>query len=191
MLTPATAATTETLSGVVTSSSVRARVTRTPPTSTSRCWPPRRASCPLSDDGRQLTPGERVTVEVEQNGDEVEVVDVVTSYAAKAGADIAADIDREVYVAIVSPAGYTLDQNATTVDTVRRYIEKASDYWSSQTGGTIRFAYAGTVPKYVSKHVCGDTVEMWDEAVTRFADAGVDVTGVGKYLILVGPDRLV
>lgn len=142
---------------------------------------------PLSADGIALTPGEHVTVEVTRRGDAVRVVDVVSSYVESDAAGADADIDREVYVGIVAPAGYTVADNTATIASVQQNLARAADYWSSQTGGTIRFSYGGTVSKYVSAHSCGDTVQMWDEAVAKFADAGIDVTGVGKYLLLVGP----
>jgi hypothetical protein len=142
---------------------------------------------PLSTDGAQPTPGERVTVEVRPDGDAVRIVDVVSSRAARAAA-VPADIEREVYVAIVAPKGYDVEDNTNTVASVRRSLDKASSYWSSQTGGIIRFSYAGTVAPYVSTHACGDTTDMWSEAVRRFADSGVSVRGVGKYLVVVGPN---
>lgn len=142
---------------------------------------------PLNDDGVRLTPGERVTVEIARHGDAVRVLDVVASSADKVTARAGAEVDREVYVGIVAPAGYTVDDNTNTVASVQQYLDKASAYWSSQTAGTIHFSFGGTVPEYVSEYRCGDTVKMWDEAVGRFSDAGIDVTGVGKYLLLVGP----
>lgn len=136
---------------------------------------------PLSD-GARPRPGERVTAEIGSDGAAVPV-----SRTAVRAVEVAADIERKVYVGIVAPAGYALGDNKNTIESVRGSLERASSYWASQTGGTIRFSLGGSLPKYVSDYRCGDTAKMWNEAIERFADAGTDVTGVGKYLLLVGP----
>lgn len=139
----------------------------------------------LSADGVQLTPGEHVTAEVVPDDDAVRVVEVVSARAARVTAP--AGIDRQVYIAVVSPAGYAVEDHTTSVATARRYVDLASSYWSSQTGGAVHFSVGGAVAPYVSEHACGETTQMWTEAIERFADAGTDVVGVGKYLILVAP----
>lgn len=129
--------------------------------------------------------GHRVTVEVEPVGAAVRVTDVVAARAAATVAG-AADVDRQVYVALVAPRGWSLSQTAT-LTSVQTGIAAASDYWSSQTGGTIHFSYAATIPAYQSAYYCGDTVSMWNEAVDAFHAAGLEPMGAGKYLMVVAP----
>lgn len=136
---------------------------------------------PLAE-GLDVAPGQQVTAEV--RGGEA---DRVVSVRAARAVPPAADIERTVYVGIVSPAGFALEDHASTIASVQRDLADASDYWASQTGGAVRFEYGGTVGKYVSEHPCGETPAMWNEAIERFADAGVDVVGAGKYLLLVAP----
>ncbi|WP_243057602.1 hypothetical protein [Nocardioides sp. SR21] len=136
---------------------------------------------PLAD-GIDVAPGQHVTAEVRGG----EAADVVATRAAREGSTPAV-LDRRVYVGIVSPAGYTLADNTNTVASVQRTLASASDYWGSQTGGAVTFEYGGTLGKYVSEHPCGDTTAMWNEAIEKFADEGVDVLGPGRYLMLVAP----
>lgn len=129
-----------------------------------------------------LRPGQQVTADV-RDGRAV----AATATRSARVVPTPADLDRSVYVAIVSPAGYALEDNANTVASVQANLAAASSYWSSQTGGAVHFEFGGTVGKYVSEHPCGETKEMWNEAIERFADQGVDVVGPGRYLMLVAP----
>ena len=109
---------------------------------------------------------------------------------------------HEVYVAVVGPRGAA----APAPDALSRatgLVQQASEYWSSQTGGRVRFEVAATLPAYTSQFRCGEdvdpqrgtltdsTVLMWNEALNRFdtSFAGTDSAyGVRKHLLVVLPD---
>ena len=42
-------------------------------------------------------------------------------------------LDRKVYVGIVSPAGFSLEDNSNTIESVQENLADASSYWASQT----------------------------------------------------------
>lgn len=129
-----------------------------------------------------LVPGQQVAAEVSGG----QAVAARTVRAARV-VPAPADLERSVYVAIVSPDGFTLEDNTNSVQSVQADLADASSYWASQTGGLVQFEFGGTVGKYVSEHACGETSAMWNEAIERFADQGVDVVGPGRYLMLVAP----
>ncbi len=100
---------------------------------------------------------------------------------------------HEVYLAVVDPQGKgrALTQDAATRATA--LVRQASDYWSSQTGGQVRFEVAQTLSPYTSAFACGpdSTTLMWNEALDRFdAQSGRRDTafGVDKHLLVVLPD---
>lgn len=136
---------------------------------------------PLAGD-LDLRPGQQVTAQVRGG----RAVAATTTRAARA-VPVPRDLDRRVYVAIVSPAGYSVADNTNTLESVRADLDAASSYWASQTAGAVQLEYGGTAGTYVSEHPCGETQAMWNEAIDRFADQGVDVVGPGRYLMLVAP----
>jgi hypothetical protein len=146
----------------------------------------------LTDDSEVPDSG-RVTVEVVPAGDEVRVTEVVarpgSSFRREAAGAAFVGV-RQVYVAIVSPAGMSLADNDSTATSVSALVGKASSYWSSQTRGQVSFEVAQTLPEYVSGHSCEDPYEMWEEALDKFgvdAEGNPIALGPGKHLLVVGP----
>ena len=144
----------------------------------------------LTDDSR-VTPGQRVTVEVAdaENG-AMRVTDVLAASTrqAPAASAAAADVDRQVFVAIVAPQGWPLASNTNTAQGVADQVARASEYWSSQTNGTVHFSVASTLAPYQSGFACHDTYGMWNEALDKFRAQGITAIGAGKYLMVVAPD---
>ncbi len=89
---------------------------------------------------------------------------------------------RDLYVAVVTPAGVAPDPHLTA-SVIRSTVAKASSYWSSQTDGKVSFTVARVLPAYTSRYACGDTYAMWNEAIARMPDAA----GVGRHLVVVVP----
>lgn len=109
---------------------------------------------------------------------------------------------HEVYLAVVGArdgAPRAAGATARATDLVRQ----ASAYWSSQTGGQVRFEVAQTLAPYTSAFRCGtdddpesgvptdSTDLMWDEALDRFAAQSGRGTAIGvdKHLLVVLPDE--
>ena len=88
---------------------------------------------------------------------------------------------HQLYVALVLPAGLRADPSITDASS-RAMVAKVSAYWSSQTGGQVSFNTA-QVQSYRSAYACGDTYNMWDEALAKMPAA----SGPGKHLVLVAP----
>lgn len=143
----------------------------------------------LTEDS-EVPVGREVTVELaEAPGEEMEVVDVVdvgaTTAASSAAVERAgtAPAVRNLYVGIVTPAGYP-NPNTHTVESVTAMVAKVDDYWSAQTGGEVRFQVA-EVRAYQSAYACGQTGSMWNEAPAKFSTSSY---GTDKHLLLVAPN---
>jgi hypothetical protein len=95
----------------------------------------------------------------------------------------AVSVTQQVYVALVVPNGLQADP-AVTAAAATDMVNKASAYWSSQTGGQVKFAVAKVLPAYTSAYACGDnTYSMWNEADQMMPDS----YGPDKHLLLVAP----
>ncbi|MEW1956544.1 M12 family metallo-peptidase [Kineococcus sp. NPDC059986] len=69
-----------------------------------------------------------------------------------------------VRVAMVVPAGVTQDAAPATTAQVATAVQQASDYWSSQTAGQVRFQLAGVQGWTTSSRTCSDVGGLWTEA---------------------------
>ena len=103
-------------------------------------------------------------------------------------------VQHDVFVAIVSPKGWTLAENRATAASTGALVAQASDYWSSQTGDRVRFSVSRTLAPYVSAYSCSDpgsAYRMWNEALDRFdkATGQTDTAyGIDRHLLVVLPD---
>ena len=144
-----------------------------------------------------LPDGSRVTATVTDGSDDVVEVE---SYALRARAPKVTPhaAVHQVYVALVTPAGHPLASNKNTFEAVTGFVNRASDYWESQTGGAVEFAVDPThLANYSSAYGCDgspDTVyDMWNEALERFPADGSGTPlplGPDKHLLLVAPAGL-
>jgi hypothetical protein len=164
--------------------------------------------------------GDRVTVRLSPTRAGARVVSSSTvapaRTAAGATAATAYPTVREVYVAIVNPAGWAGSSawevpgsNTSTAASVTSLVKQASAYWSSQTNGKVQFAVKGVLTAknaagdpvpYRSAYACNESYPtadgydvdgvywMWQEALDRFEASGVNAFGVGKHLLLVAPN---
>jgi hypothetical protein len=103
----------------------------------------------------------------------------------RAGARAAADeiSRRDVYVALVRPRGVAADRGLT-VSAVTAAVRRAASYWSSQTGGRVRFRLAKVAPLYASRQPCtAGANAFWTEALDR-----LDVPDTGdRHVMVVAP----
>jgi hypothetical protein len=89
---------------------------------------------------------------------------------------------HQVYLALVLPTGIAPDPTITDAS-ARAMVTKASQFWSSQTGGKVSFNTARVLAPYHSAYACEDTYSMWNEAMALMPEA----SGAGKHLIVVAP----
>lgn len=74
---------------------------------------------------------------------------------------------REVFIAVVTPAGATSDPNLTTA-VAANLVRNASSYWSAQSSGQVTFSVAASVNPYTSTYRCRDYMGLWNEAAAKF-----------------------
>lgn len=133
---------------------------------------------------------QRLTVELSGSiagGAQVEGFDTL---AAAETAPAATPAVHQVYVALMTPAGWALSDNTNTAASVTDMVNKASAYWSSQTRGVVTFQVAQVVENYQSAYPCGYTPSFWDEALPKFgkdAAGNFNARGVNKHLLVVAP----
>ena len=140
----------------------------------------------------ELDPGERVEVRLGTGSDGRPAVVAARSLApAAASARTAPSASdpalHEVHVAIVAPQGWSRPHTETPAR-VGALVQQASDYWSSQTGGRVRFDVAQTVDPYTSAFSCSDpdvNLKLWEEALGR---AGAAAWGIDRHLLVVLPE---
>jgi hypothetical protein len=136
---------------------------------------------PLTD-GSLLTTrdGTSVSVTVAPASDGTKRVLSASTISAPVAAAIPSSV-HQVYVALVLPVGLTADASITDAS-ARAMVIKVSNYWSSQTGNKVSFV-TSQVQSYRSAYSCGDTYNMWAEALLKMPAA----SGPGKHLVLVAP----
>lgn len=146
---------------------------------------------PLTKDSAVPT-GRTITARLsDAAGSTMRVESFTTARTSGASAGAETPVVHQLYVAIVSPSGYTLADNTNTADSVQKYAAAASSYWSDQTGGDVTFQVAQVLPEYVSAYPCGDTFDMWNEALAKFpvdSATGDSVAwGPDRHLVVVAP----
>ena len=106
---------------------------------------------------------------------------VLAARTLAAAPKAAVSTTQSVYLAMVLPKGFTKPASATTAE---QMVAKASAYWSSQTGGQVKFAVAQVLKDPItSKYSCGQTEQMWAEATSKLpASLGPD-----HHLVVVAP----
>jgi hypothetical protein len=108
---------------------------------------------------------------------------VLASREVAAAAEAADPSMRNVYVAVVTPAGVAAD-SGLTVAAVTAQVKNASSYWSAQTNGNVKFRVAGSLAPYSSTLTCGrGTDAFWTEALGKLAVPA----GAGNHLLVVVP----
>ena len=71
---------------------------------------------------------------------------------------------RNVYVAVVTPAGATPGPSVD-VSRIQAQVTGASSYWDEVTAGGVKLTLAATIgARYTSEYNCSDPWGMWDEA---------------------------
>ena len=90
---------------------------------------------------------------------------------------------QAVYLALVLPTGFTKAASATTA---AQMVAKASAYWSSQTGGQVKFAVKQALA-YKSGFSCGKYGEHTDEMRNEAARKMPAALGPDKHLVVVAP----
>lgn len=188
--------TTQTFTGVVTTLVREVQHDRTAQPETEQVLVTRSRIIPLPA-GSDLPTGHRVTVRVRAVAGGTRRVASVERVSVKvvAGTAASTDVDltptvHQVYIALVSPLGHTLGENKSTAASVTATLEKANDYWASQTRDVVTFQVAQVLAPYQSAYRCGRTQAMWDEALSKFgtdADGHSNAWGVDKHLLLVAP----
>lgn len=73
---------------------------------------------------------------------------------------------RQVYVAVVTPAGGT-PQPTVDENRIRSQVAGASSYWSDVTGGSLSLSVATIAGQYTSAYTCSEPIGMWNEAALR------------------------
>lgn len=73
---------------------------------------------------------------------------------------------RQVYVAVVTPAGAT-PQPVVDESRIRAQVDGASSYWSEVTGGRLKLGVATITGQYTSAFNCSDPFGMWNEAAAK------------------------
>ena len=84
---------------------------------------------------------------------------------------------RQVYVAVVTPAGAT-PQPLVDESRIRAQVAGASSYWSDVTGGNLTVSVATIVGQYTSAFNCSEPIRMINEAVTRVGFTGAPNTSL-------------
>jgi hypothetical protein len=144
---------------------------------------------PLTDSSR-VPRNARVTVRATPADDEqMQVTRVVASSAEPADAPEQWQGMRDVYAAIVTPAGQK--PNSNTVTQVDSLVTQASQYWSSQTRGQVSFGLVEAA-RYSSASSCEEVFDLWNEALEKFGqDENGDwkALGPGKHLVVVAPNN--
>ena len=112
---------------------------------------------------------------------------VLAARTLAAAAKPAVSTTQAVYLALLLPKGFAKPSAATTAKeqaTAAQMVEQASAYWSSQTGGQVKFAVKQVLKDPIaSKYSCGQTEQMWAEAASRLpASLGLD-----HHLVVVAP----
>jgi hypothetical protein len=130
--------------------------------------------------------GDEVSDEAEAEGYEpaVEVLDVEVTAAAAAPpvAEAAPGVTHEVTVVMVVPAGEAPDTR-TVDDVVAAVGGDVADYWSAQTGGSVRLGVTAAHSWFSASVGCGTPHLLWDQAATH---AGW-VSGANKHLFVYVP----
>ena len=91
------------------------------------------------------------------------------SKVVTAGADPASTYTpatRQVYVAVVTPAGAT-PQPVVDQTRIRAQVAGASSYWSDVTGGDLTLSVATITEQYTSAYTCSDPWGLWNEAAAK------------------------
>ncbi len=131
--------------------------------------------------------GSTVTVQAQPTSDGAQVLSSTTlaEGSTTTGSTTAvAPTVREVYAALVVPKNMAGSATFTAAQ-VTAAVQKASDYWMSQTNGQVGFTTVKVLPAYTSAYSCGGyaVMNMWTEALAKMPEA----QGVGRHLLLVAP----
>ena len=135
---------------------------------------------------RTLRVGADVTVEAIASpvrADSLEVVRVLAAAAPRTLKSAATTVVHTVDVALIAPAGMRPERYS--VADVAPMIQRASDYWSRQTGGKVTFRL-GQVSDWRSSAIeCARTGDLWQEEMDRTGY----VMEPGRHLMILTPGQ--
>jgi hypothetical protein len=99
--------------------------------------------------------------------------------------------EHRIYAVLVSPNSKSKASNQTAAK-VATSVAHVDSYWGEQSGDTIGFTLAGTVPWYSSSYSCkteSGSVSLWNQAASVAKSKLGYVAGKNNHLVLFFPSK--